>query len=313
MMCFSPRQGTWEEMQIWRFRSVKFCFVWAGVVSFELVHPELNWFPCVSLSSSARCRVWIGLRFWNQALTHLPSAFPSELLSELSCKVNLIHANMSSIISCSAKRPFRATWLHYSHAFTVFPLHSLVLPWFLCKLTGHLVQEVAHTHLKHTSPSHSPVPAAHLFPIVYWSALPALSCCVFHSWHLGLVPASRQQGLCIIYSIATRKWRRGWSSKEANSGECDGNPKQQCFQLNPPSLTKALEMPACAQYFADNIQPKLLSRVNLSMRKMLLVACSIIQEPCLQDHISQAFYWQSCSLLSKCFIWVISTISHGWG
>ena len=158
MMRFSPRQGTREEMQIWRFRSVKFCFVWVGVVSFELVHPELNWFPCVSLSSSARYIVWIGLRFWNQALTHLPSAFPSELLSELNCKVNLIHANMSSIISCSAKRPFRATLLCYSHAFTIFPLHSLVPSWFLCKLIGHLVQEVTHPHLKHTSPAIRPLP-----------------------------------------------------------------------------------------------------------------------------------------------------------
>lgn len=192
-------------------------------------------------------------------------------------------------------------------------LHSLVPPWVLYKLIGNLVPEV--TPLSSQAHLSQPFPYSHgsAVPDCLLLFLPALSCCVFHSWHLGLVPASWQQDLHIIYTLATRKWRQGWSSKEANAGECDGNPKPRCFQLNQTSLTIALEIPAWVQYFADNIQPKFLSRVNLSRREMLLVECLVIQEPCLQDQISQSFYWQVWSLLSKRFIWVVSNTIHVWG
>lgn len=73
------------------------------MVSFELVHLELNGFPGILLSPSAKDMIWIGLQFWNQALMHLPYTFSSEFLSVLNCKVDLIHANMNSIISCSWK------------------------------------------------------------------------------------------------------------------------------------------------------------------------------------------------------------------
>lgn len=200
-------------MKIWRFHFIKLCFVWAGVVSFELACSGLNWLPCVSLSPTAKYMVLIGLRFWNQALLHLPSTFANEFLSELNCKVNLIHANMSSIISCSTKRSFRATLLCSSHAFPTFSLHSLVPFLFLHKLIGPFMQEV-NPHLKRNPPSHSPAPHSSPTPdCVYCSALSALSCCVFYSCHLSLVPASQQWDLCIIYATATGKWRWGWTMR----------------------------------------------------------------------------------------------------
>lgn len=83
----------------------------------------------------------------------------------------------------------------------------------------------------------------------------------------------------------------GLNREKAHSGACDGNPKQQRFQLNQARLTKALEIPARARYFAGGIQPKLLSGTNISMREMILVAYSIVlQEPRLQDQIFQTFY-----------------------
>ena len=146
-----PQARNLGEMWIWSSRLVKFCFLWARVVSFPLVHPELNWFPCASLPSSAKCILWIGLRFWNQTPVRLPSTFSNEFLSKLNCKVNLIHANVCSIISCSAKRLLRAPLLCCSHTFIIFLLHSLVPPWVLHKLIGHLVPEVtpplSQTHL----------------------------------------------------------------------------------------------------------------------------------------------------------------------
>lgn len=120
-----PKARDLGETWIRSSRLVKFCFLWARVVSLTLVHPELNWVPCASLSSSAKGMLWIGLRFWNQTPMRLPSTFSSEFLSELNCKVNLIHANVCSIISCSAKRLLRAPLLCCSHTFTIFPS----IPW----------------------------------------------------------------------------------------------------------------------------------------------------------------------------------------
>lgn len=282
---------------MWRFLFIKLCFVWAGVVSFELAHPGLNPLPGVSLSPSAKWMVLIGLRFWNQALMHLPSTFSNELLSEPNCKVNLIHAQHEFYHFLGNKEAVRG---HITMLLTCLP-HlsppSLVLFLVLSKLIGPLCKRL--TPISNTAPLADSYPHSSPIPdCVYCSAPPALGCCVFHSWHLGLVPASQQWDLCIIYATATGKWRWGWSREKANSGVCDENPKQQCFQLNRARLTEALEIPTCAHYFADSIQPKLLSAANISMREIILVAYSIVlQEPCLQDQIFQSFYWQSCSLL----------------
>lgn len=159
-------------MKIWRFHFIKLCFAGAGVVGFELACLGLNWLPCISLSSLTKYMVLIGLRFQNQALLHLPSTFANEFLSGLNCKVNLIHANVSSIISCSTKRLFRATLLWTSHAFPTFCLHSLAPFLFLHKLIGPLMQEV-NPHLKCTPPPPAipRLPTAHLSLTVFAALL----------------------------------------------------------------------------------------------------------------------------------------------
>lgn len=148
---------------------VKVCFAGDGVVSFELVHPELK----DSLVSHFLHQQSVGQSgFWNQALMNLSRNFSNEFLSEINCKVNLIHANVSSIISCSAKRLFRATLLCYSHAFPIFLLHFLVPYLFPCKLIGHLVQEVTHPPISNTHHLAIPhLPTAHLFLTLFTALL----------------------------------------------------------------------------------------------------------------------------------------------
>lgn len=176
---------------------------------------------------------------------------------------------MSSIISCSTKRSFGATLLCSSRAFPTFCLHSLVPFLFLCKLIGPFMHEV-NPHLKCTPPPrHSPAP--HSIPIpdcVYCSASFKLLCFPFlTSGSYSRFPAVRPlHYLCHCH----RKMKVRLNCEKAHSGVCDGNPEQQCFQLSPARLTKALETPTCAQYFAGGIRPKL--EWNISMREMILVA-----------------------------------------
>jgi hypothetical protein len=229
---------------------------------------------------------WIALWVWNQALLHLPRIFPSEISSELNCKVNLIHANVSSSIFCSAQRLIKKTLLFSSHAFPIVPLSPLVPLQFLCKLIGPHVQKVT-PYFKHTSLSHPPAPhGSPTLDCVFCSALPVLSC--FCSWHLGLIPPSQQWDFCIIYTIATGKWRQGWSWEEANTGEFDGNPKEQHFQLNQPRLTKALESPLVPNIVQTAFSPCFW--VDISIMEILMVTCTIVfQKPSLQHCISRLF------------------------
>lgn len=279
-------------MKIWRFHFIKLCFAGAGVVGFELACLGLNWLPCISLSSLTKYMVLIGLRFQNQALLHLPSTFANEFLSGLNCKVNLIHANVSSIISCSTKRLFRATLLWTSHAFPTFCLHSLAPFLFLHKLIGPLMQEV-NPHLKCTPPHPQLFPGSLqlTYPwlcLLLCSASFKLLCFPFlTSGSCSCFPAVRPlHYLCHCH----RKMKVGLNREKAHSGACDGNPKQQRFQLNQARLTKALEFPTCAQYFVGGIQPKLLSGTNIFMREMILVAYSIVlQEPVCKTKFSRPF------------------------
>lgn len=209
----------------------------------------------------------------------VPGTPPSELMSELNCEVNFIHANMCSVIHCTTKKLIRITLACSALSSPIF-LPPLVQFWFCCKLIGlpsSWGYPVSNPSL-HASPASRGSPSP---DCVYYYALPALSSCVFRSWHLGLIVPSQQWDSALFIQLPQENESKAESGRRQVLENVMESPKSNTSNsANQGSLSPGDS--AFTQYWTGSIQPTFLRILNISIREMILVACAIMfQEPSL--------------------------------
>lgn len=173
----------------------------------------------------------------------------------------------------------------HCYALRTPPPPSFSLPWFpfwfLCKLIGppsSWGHPVSNPPLSASSaPRGSPRPDC-----VYSSALPALSCCVFPSWHLGLIAPSQQWDSALFIQLPQENESKPESGRRRVLENVLESPKSDTSNSTSQGTLSPGES-SCRPYWAGSIQSMFLRIVNISMREMTLVTSAItFQEPSLQ-------------------------------